>query len=727
MAEVALTLEQKRAVALARVRRRRAEQEKREEVPAAPRDPLESYKQLDRNLLGGAIRGVGKIGSTILRPFETAEENVARRQAIEEFTRETLGAQPESGSYALGEFGAEFAGTAPIGGVLGRAARFIPGAARFAPALESGGFRTVGATAPARAVERVVGGAATGGAAAGLVDPANVGYGAAIGGAFPVVGPAVVNKLATGAGYFNDLVRGRLAEVNAAEIARSAAGADLPTIQAALGAAPGGLPSQTTADISTPAWQALLRIAEQQDPAGTAAALRGLQGREQLDALRRIAGGATQTEARAGREASKRALDQITTPMRETELAAAGEANRVLPGLEAKAERFRGAAAAKVEDVRRLAQPGGTIDRALEWAKNWKPSFMRGEGGPVPRYPAQYTYPGELAARGENVATRSAEESLLYGAAARDAEARAASLEAEGLRRLTSQPITDALRAKLANPEIGTNTQTNRAVTRIIDMLDEWTNQNGAITPEAIYAIRKNGVASVIEDMLPNATPKARRAFTAKVMTTVKPLLDDAIEQAGGTGWRNYLRTFEEGMHGIDQRKLAARAMTLYRKSPKKFIELVEGNDPEAIEKIFGPGSYDLVQEMGQGNANTLRRVADDMVREQTITGKIKEGVPAAQTIIERNQRSLEVRLPNFFSPKVTLTNKLLEGLEGEIEQKTMDALIKASQSGRNMNELLNTLPTSERNKLLVIMRNSKQWSPLLTPAGVAFADTIAR
>lgn len=724
---VDLTQEQKRAVALARVRRRRAAQETAQEVPASRGDPLESYKQLDRNLLGGAIEGVGKIGSTLIRPFESKEENVARRQSLENFTRETLGAQPESGPYAVGEFGAELAGTAPIGGVLGKVARVLPGVARFAPALESAGFRTAGATVPARALERAVGGAAVGGTTAGLVDPANAGYGALLGTGLSFVAPTVVNRLATGAGYFTDLMRNRLANVNAAEIARTSAGGDLAAIQAGLAATPAGLPSQTTAEIGSPAWQALLRIAETQDPAGTAMALRTLQGQQRLDELRRIAGGATQTEARATREASKRTLGAITTPMRETELAAAGTANRVLPELEGTAAKFRAAAANKVEDVRRMSEPGGVIDRATEWARSWKPSFMRGEGGPVPRYPMQYTYPGELAARGENVATQSAEASLVFGGAARDAEARAASLEAHGLRRLTSQPITDALRAKLATPEIGVNTQTNRAITRLIDMLDDWTNQNGAITPEAIYAIRKEGINAVVDDMLPNATPKARRAFTAKVLTTVKPLLDDAIEKAGGTGWRDYLRTFEDGMHAIDQRRLAARALTLYRKSPKKFIELVEGNDPDAIEKIFGPGSYDLVQEMGQGHANTLRRVADDLVREQTITGKAREGLPAAQTIIERNQRSLEVRLPNFFSPKVTLTNKLLEGLEGEIEQKTMDALINASKSGKNMNELLNTLPTSERNQLLLAMRNSKTWSPLLTPSAVAFADTIGK
>jgi NAD(P)-dependent dehydrogenase (short-subunit alcohol dehydrogenase family) len=52
-----------------------------------------------------------------------------------------------------------------------------------------------------------------------------------------------------------------------------------------------------------------------------------------------------------------------------------------------------------------------------------------------------------------------------------------------------------------------------------------------------------------------------------------------AIEKAGGSGWREYLKTFEQGMGGINQQKLAAQALEMYQKNPKKFIALIGGND----------------------------------------------------------------------------------------------------------------------------------------------------
>lgn len=52
-------------------------------------------------------------------------------------------------------------------------------------------------------------------------------------------------------------------------------------------------------------------------------------------------------------------------------------------------------------------------------------------------------------------------------------------------------------------------------------------------------------------------TAQAKRA--AGILREVRPLIDDAIETAGGTNWRNYLKTFEDGMNVINQKKLGAK------------------------------------------------------------------------------------------------------------------------------------------------------------------------
>lgn len=88
-------------------------------------------------------------------------------------------------------------GTAPVGPVLGAAAKGV-GATRFGNALASSGFTT---GAPAKAGDmalRLFGGAVTGGASAGLVDPQSAQLGATIGGVLPPVAKLVGSAVSAG-------------------------------------------------------------------------------------------------------------------------------------------------------------------------------------------------------------------------------------------------------------------------------------------------------------------------------------------------------------------------------------------------------------------------------------------------------------------------------------------------------------------------------------------------
>lgn len=142
------------------------------------------------DLAAGAVRGAGSIGATLLAPIDA----VARKAGIQnDFIGRTdrresmdaalqgLGADTDSLAYKGAKVGAEIAGTLPVGGVLAKGAAMVPGLARLAPAIASGGISAPGANL----LTRAAGGAITGGATAGLVNPEDAGLGAMIGGAMP--------------------------------------------------------------------------------------------------------------------------------------------------------------------------------------------------------------------------------------------------------------------------------------------------------------------------------------------------------------------------------------------------------------------------------------------------------------------------------------------------------------------------------------------------------------
>lgn len=169
-------------------------------------------------------------------PMSQAErENVDRAAALKDFNRENA-----SPWFTGGRIAGNVAATYPVGGALAAPVRAVPALAPLAESLASGGFRT--ALAPTsllgrtgNMVLRSAGGAATGGASAGLVTPGDASLGAAIGAALP---PSV-RFVGQGAGALTSAAR-RYFTPQAARDARTVieasglAQADVPALRAAL-------------------------------------------------------------------------------------------------------------------------------------------------------------------------------------------------------------------------------------------------------------------------------------------------------------------------------------------------------------------------------------------------------------------------------------------------------------------------------------------------------------
>jgi hypothetical protein len=161
-----------------------------------------SRKQTTANMVGGAIRGAGSIGATILAPIDATldymngkgfglESNRERRKAMDEGLTSLIGSDPSSGWYQGAKTGTEIAGTMGIGGAAANVLARIPGLAAAAPnaiqAVRTAGMSAGNATGKTAMALRTAGGAINGGLAAGAVNPEDAGAGAIIGGALPGV------------------------------------------------------------------------------------------------------------------------------------------------------------------------------------------------------------------------------------------------------------------------------------------------------------------------------------------------------------------------------------------------------------------------------------------------------------------------------------------------------------------------------------------------------------
>jgi hypothetical protein len=601
----------------------------------------------------------------------------------------------------------------PVAGGLIRGAGVVaPAISRvttpLAEAVTTSGFRTgLAPTAPAaqRAALRVAGAAIPGAITGATVSPEEAATGAVVGVGLATLAPPVAKVLAKGGGAIVDALQGRTADVRANELIRTAANNEINALRQAMQTSPDQPASRVAANLDLPVVQALLAQAESKDPRGVVNAFRAREAQDTINELTRIAGGPTAETARAARETAKESLGGLTGRMREEAFAKARRTGEVAPKLETIAADARKEASEAVDRVRRFT---GAIDSAEEWAKTWVASG--GARAAAPRPPGRYTFPGELAVTAERRAGEAAGESLAAGGRARAAENTLQSMKDRGIKPITGADLTRPIDRMLADPDIATNREASAALNRVNQMVGDWTNQYGVVTPEALYAIRKNAVAGAIRDLNPAMDAKAQARMAASVLTRIKPVFDDAIEKAGGKGFKDYLQSFERGMSDIRGMELADNIRKLYAKgtpaSKQQIIDLVRGETPDVVEELFGSGRYKISEEMAK-DMPFLRKLSDTLDLDLKAVQQAAAG-RAALTEAQKKS-SARFRFP-FFTRASTAVNEVVAGLEQKMKAETMDRLIRAAQSGREFSRILDEIPSKERNAFLAQFKNAESW-----------------
>jgi hypothetical protein len=155
--------------------------------------------------------------------------------------------------------------------------------------------------------------------------------------------------------------------------------------------------------------------------------------------------------------------------------------------------------------------------------------------------------------------------------------------------------------------------------------------------------------------------------------------------------------------------------LRLYESAPRTFIKVIEGNDPKLIERIFGPGSYDVAKEMSQEAMGRLKGIAGEVKRDREMATQAKAGQERMVELMK--DYGVDLQLPNVFSIVATTGNAILSGLSKRINKRSYERLIEASKDAKSFDELLGTLPASERSKVLQFLRDPSQFAPALGEA----------
>jgi hypothetical protein len=257
---------------------------------------------------------------------------------------------------------------------------------------------------------------------------------------------------------------------------------------------------------------------------------------------------------------------------------------------------------------------------------------------------------------------------------------------------LETAPLLQSLQGRVTKEYAG-NDVMKAAVNNVSRDIAEWTNNGGVIDAFALDAIRKNSVNAAVRDLLKGQDPSIQKKAAAEVMGNIRPLLIRAVEDAGGKGYAQYLGNYSKAMQGIAEKKLGGEALAMYKTNPDSFVKLVQGETPDVVEKILGPGKYDIAKELSDNTVASLQEQAAKVIRDTKVTKQAAAGQDALKELLL--QQISKFRIPSYLSAVAATTNKALQILE--------------------------TLPATERNRVLKLLSNPQQWTP-----GAAAAATNA-
>lgn len=547
-----------------------------------------------------------------------------------------------------------------------------------------------------------VGGGGTAGAAAAVLTDQEVVDAALTGAVIPLVG--TVARRGAGATY--DLLRGRIGETRAAEVMRNLIASNPSAIATALRNAPENARANTAEFLAsqgllTPELAAATRIASassQGAPLEQVARARAAGQEEMRAALR---GGETGTEAMQNIGAMRQQVRDVTDPMREEALRRADIGRTVILPQE-RAAQIEDAVAAEINRSGIVRRMRGLEGRSLE------------QLDAVFQNPQLFT-PGRVVERIGEVAEqagRRADEGIEAQMALRDsAAARRAAVEnlrAQGLQPLDIGTVVGDLRQKAAEAQF-VNPDRFNVLTEFANNLERRAaSQGGVIDATGLYELRK-GMADTISGLLGPRDPAALQRRTAELVGDVTPLIDNAIETAGGTGWGQYLRTFTAGMRDVERQEFAR---ALEKLPEKRFRDVMAGKDPDYVSKFFGPGRYDINVELFGSQLPVAQRLAREIGEQVDVATTGMEGMPTSLRLSHgagaraRVMEDLQPGMRNRFA-RLFVRPDVLPGVSGSLAADQIARGVSQMVSENAMRSMVPALTSPQAASALLGVRSA--------------------
>lgn len=227
------------------------------------------------------------------------------------------------------------------------------------------------------------------------------------------------------------------------------------------------------------------------------------------------------------------------------------------------------------------------------------------------------------AIEARNVATKPMREAALAGANAGGVKA---------------QSVTDGIDATLSKPGIRASDVVSRTLNSVKEKIASLTDDGGTINADDLYTIRKE-IGNTIKTHAKD-TANWDKKLTSGLERDIQKGMDDAIEAAGGKGWKDYLATFAEKSKGIEADLARKKAML---KPPQRTnvaggLNVAEETRAHLPNMLSRPAmlANAVLRYAGAGVEPRVDRVmADQFLNPVELAKALQTATPAQRKVIE--------------------------------------------------------------------------------------------
>lgn len=107
---------------------------------------------------------------------------------------------------------------------------------------------------------------------------------------------------------------------------------------------------------------------------------------------------------------------------------------------------------------------------------------------------------------------------------------------------------------------------------------------------------------------------------------------------------------------------------------------------------------------LNQPQKSARDKVVNELLRDAEVGKRANAGAGGLADIVIGDK--WKARFPHSVKAEFTAANKVLDVIEGKVNKKTMSAIVEGMKNGKSANEMLNTLPSGERYKIIQALKN---------------------